>query len=147
MKEKTKWVLCLLFLIILMTNGYYQNSKIKYKKLQEPDIYIDNTTGLVWQNQIYKDKKRNKKLNWKEAQSYCESLQIKDLIDWSLPSLSELESSYKIKRYFKDDPGLFFWTSSNVLNDNNRAYSIDFNGGIVWKTRKDKICYVRCVHH
>ena len=130
-----------------MTNGYYQNSKIKYKKLQEPDIYIDNTTGLVWQNQIYKDKKRNKKLNWKEAQSYCESLQIKDLIDWSLPSLSKLESSYKIKRYFKDDPGLFFWTSSNVLNDNNRAYSIDFNGGIVWKTRKDKICYVRCVHH
>ncbi len=106
MKEKTKWVLFLLFLIILMTNGYYQNSKIKYKKSQEPDIYLDNTTGLVWQNQIYRDQEQNKrltdsndikKLNWKEAQSYCESLQIKDLSDWSLPSLNELESAYKIK--------------------------------------------------
>ena len=38
MKEKTKWLIGLILLTIVVGNGYYQNKKIKESKLLDANI-------------------------------------------------------------------------------------------------------------
>lgn len=47
----------------------------------------DKATGLIWQQQD-----SGRKLNWKQALSYCENLTAGGRNDWRLPNIKELQS-------------------------------------------------------
>lgn len=107
---------------------------------------IDHRSGLVWQQVETLDKA------WDEAVRYCEDLTLAGVSDWRLPNLRELRSINDEGRvrpsldtsYF---PGVaaIFWTSSTLVNQTARAWTVDFNFGIAsYNTKTDRL-RLRCV--
>lgn len=53
-----------------------------------------------------------------------------DFDDWYIPSLEEGKILRTNKEYLKNIKNHFYWTSSEMRNDANYAYIIDFSGNI-----------------
>ncbi len=123
------------------------------------DVILDNTTGLRWQDN---EDAEFKELNWKGAIEYCESLSICGKNDWRLPNIHELQS---IVDRTHDHPTIapefthvnsallsqYYWSSTGLTSDENRAWSIGFGGGVSGSSSKIKMGgsdsehLVRCV--
>ena len=123
------------------------------------DVILDNTTGLRWQDNADAGEK---KLSWKAAIEYCESLSLCGKDDWRLPNINELKSLVERTR---SDPAIAsefahvgsaflsreYWSSTGLTSDENRAWSIGFIHGMsntYSKVQRDGAYiehFVRCV--
>ncbi len=123
------------------------------------DVILDNTTGLRWQDNVDAEEK---KLSWKAAIAYCESLSLCSRDDWRLPNINELKSlvdrtrnNPAIASEFTHVGSAFlsreYWSSTGLTSDENRAWSIGFIHGMSNTSSKIPISgddiehFVRCV--
>ena len=110
-----------------------ETQKIDLKKeneIKKRDIFLDITTGLMWQN--------TKILNsstFKNSQKYCLELNLMAYNDWYLPNLNELKTitnnknDKNINKAFKNINNLknkIFWANTTNTNDSG-AWTIDFS--------------------
>ncbi len=141
-------------------NGTHQTgAKRSYTK--QGEVVIDNTTGLMWQNEPYSSQEQEaekantehgKVLKWGNAFKYCEALELEGYSDWRLPSLKELKSLVDYSRtnpsiddnVFKVMPN-YYWSSTLDASDDAYAWVVYFNDGYDTYGPKDSSYYVRCV--
>lgn len=142
---------------IRCVRGEEQNSSGNF--VANADVILDNTTGLRWQDN---EDAKFKELTWKAAIDYCESLSLCSHDDWRLPSINELQS---IVDRTRDHPAIalefthvnsalfsqYYWSSTGLTSDENRAWSVGFAGGVSGSSSKiktggsDTELLVRCV--
>ena len=114
------------------------------------EIVMDDTTGLIWQDNI--DAKTIKKSR-KDAKQYCRSLVLAGYDDWYLPRIKQLKSIVDNKKRnpairdgFKNIKAYHYWSSSPNLSANLiNVFNIDFKNGQTYKTNRKGKCNVRCV--
>lgn len=144
---------------------FYKEALEKYNVAEEKDneskqVFIDNTTGLMWQNSActneeevaYLSLKNNGKvMNWDSAKKYCENLNFAGFSDWRLPDIDTLktiidtQNEPKIKKNLKN-AGKTYWSSStSSVKNSNLAMYVDFKFGDDDPGTKDLSHYVRCV--
>ena len=87
-------------------------------------------TGRVWQSGTAPGN-----MNWGDALTYCEALNLDGSQSWRLPNAKELlalvdptQPSPTISPVFASRPATTFWSSSPLPNQ-NPAYNVDFNRG------------------
>lgn len=86
-------------------------------KGSEEGVFIDDRTGLMWQD--------NEEINegyysWYNAKEYCKDLELNGYTDWHLPSADEMGYEHKKRFTFKypnKDGYYIFWTSTADGND------------------------------
>lgn len=79
---------------------------------------IDKFSGLVWQQDTGNN---GQPMMWKEALTYCESLNLAGYTDWRLPNIKELTSILDLTKidpainteYFPYTRSTFYWSSTN----------------------------------
>lgn len=109
---------------------------------------IDSFNGVIWHDLKAIDRKA--KYSFKEAQNFCESLELGDR-SWRLPTLDEL---YSIVDYSTHRPTLdtavfgqmmhrYYW-SDDEFND-KQSYVVGFKLGSVATSDRKNRSYVRCV--
>ena len=88
----------LLALEIIIDSGISQEKMdyIKYKILKEKEegIYIDRSTGLIWQDSNIKS------MPWDEANKYCDNLILNTHDDWYFPNIEKLEQLSKSMKVY-----------------------------------------------
>jgi len=98
----------------------------------------DHSTGLIWQSDT-----PSEKMNWEQALSYCENLDLEGYTDWRLPTIKEFRSLVNYENCSLD-PSVF-WTSTPDSNSLGFAWCAGYSNGL------DKTCdmkqtnYVRAV--
>ena len=116
--------------------------------LQDFAAAIDNTTGLMWQR-----RGSPTELNWEDAVSYCQDLQISTTSDWRLPTILELQS---IVDYGSSSPAIAeptfqltatrYWSSTTRSTNANSAWFVNFSPfGSMGTQSKAVTSNVRCV--
>jgi len=129
-----------------------KNDLKKEKEIKKRDIFLDVSTGLMWQN--------TKNLNlstFKNSQKYCSKLNLMAYNDWYLPNLSELktiinnENNTNIKKAFKNITDLenkVFWANTTNHNDLG-AWTVDFSNIYIEHISKSTNVnhYTRCVRN
>lgn len=107
----------------------------------------DQRTSLVWQQPEITDR------TWEEAIRYCEDLVLAGAGDWRLPSLREIRSINDESRVrpsiettlFPGTTAAPFWSSTTLVNQTARAWTVDFTFGIAsYNTKTDRL-RLRCV--
>jgi hypothetical protein len=107
----------------------------------------DHRSGLVWQQAETPDR------SWEEAIRSCEDLTLAGLGDWRLPSLREIRAINDESRVRPSiDTALFpgtssapFWSSTTLVNQTARAWTVDFTFGIASYNSKTDRLRLRCV--
>ena len=138
-----------------------ENRKLLQKSKADDDVWIDEESGLMWQDEVYsqreidnyvkhykKGKNIGKTGSWYHAKEYCQSLTLNDFSDWRLPSIDELDgvkdkrSNFKSEKQFRG-----VWSSSSKGNKIFIYSFIDYDKDDKVKWIKDKsiIELVRCV--
>ena len=115
------------------------------------DIFIvtDHNTGLEWQDNFHVADE-DSKLNWSDAMDYCNTLELADG-GWRLPSKNELMSIVKddsnphISEVFQNTAFSDYWSATKNVDNNNRAWVVDFYFGNVDGNYNSLNAYVRCV--
>jgi hypothetical protein len=112
------------------------------------DIIIDKRTGLIWQDNAAAKSIRK---SWKEAVEYCSNLSLDGYTDWRLPSYDELlsiidydRSDPSIVSSFKNAAPLYYWSSSQSVDDPGKAWHVSFRLGYTDRYDKSSEYYVRC---
>ena len=109
----------------------------------------DNLTGLSWQKNISNDT-----LNWEEALKYADTFAIGGFTDWRLPNIKELQSVNDESlvnpsvntAYFPNIGKKYYWSSTTLPNQTNKAWYLDTHFGITTyqlKIRKLNVILVR----
>ncbi|MDM8523686.1 DUF1566 domain-containing protein [Desulfococcaceae bacterium HSG8] len=128
-----------------------QNQSSGHFIINDNDTVTDTNTGLMWQRQ-----KSDSGMNWKDAITYCEDIDLGGYNDWRLPTIKELES---ILNYDKFSPSIdeeyfpgtvsAYWSSTNAFLSEEIAWRVDFGqGGIVspyYSSFKSGKNYIRAV--
>lgn len=108
----------------------------------------DSDTGLMWQKG-----EADSTMNWENALIYAEGLDLAGYNDWRLPNIKEIESindesmtgpSIDIK-YFPGAVSASYWSSTSMFNDIAKAWTNNFQFGIVSYSDKTTQLSVRCV--
>jgi len=94
------------------------------------DTWTDPDTNLMWElktqyNMMYE-------YNWKEANNYCESLELDGYDDWWLPSTSQLRTISNIKLYGEYSDDWEDWFLENEQYKNNGYFikkELEYNMG------------------
>lgn len=123
-------------------------------------IFIDKSTGLMWQDATYTKaeikvmapysdaqiKAHYKVQEWAEAKTYCSDLDYAGFTNWYLPTKSDLRGLYKSKDKLQNIPikGYkgYYWSSSK---EGRPLMVILKAGGYVAKEDSYFKHYVRCV--
>ena len=107
--------------------------------------------NLMWQDN---SEAKSTKLNWKDANAYCQDLDLAGHSDWKLPSIKELQSivdvsrcNPAIKKEFKNIDLIFVLSSSQYAFDIKYAWIVYFGNGATAIANKTNEYYVRCVRH
>jgi len=122
--------------IFKVNNIYTENRVISY-------IFYSDT--ILLGNIEVANTRKDKKLNWQNAQNYCKALTYNRKSDWRIPNKEELQKIYKNRsqlRYFENS---YYWSSTTNSNDSYDACVVYFNGGYSGYSTKDDNYYVRCV--
>ncbi len=112
----------------------------------------DDKTGLIWQDNI---EVAENNLNYDEAKTYCQDLEVDGFTDWRLPTLRE---AYTIVDLTRNRPALKngfeirddgrYWTSTLfVKNPEKAAWYISMSYGEAEAYSKSRIYHVRCVRN
>lgn len=154
-----KVFLCIAFLLTMLS-GYelvinktlYEKDLLKTKvsyfnRDDAKEIVINGKTGVMWQDDI---NTKNKTKSWLDAKKYCKNLTFAGYNDWSLPRTRDLETLIDI-RYkpaiddnFKNIVPKQYWTSTEYVKYENKAWMIHFEVGMSANISKTKQLYVRC---
>jgi len=110
----------------------------------DEQVVYDVVTGLLWQRSSVDNK------YWKQALSYCESLDYGGYNDWRLPNIKELMSLLNYGRYnpSSDFPGymyIYFWSSSSTYESSANAWRIYQDGDVSYAGKSSTPQQVRCV--
>jgi len=107
----------------------------------------DSDTGLMWQ------KTNNESLEWENAISYCESLNLEGYNDWRMPNIKELISIINNKYFLNANREFFqafnqdllYWssTSYSAFEDNSWVVNQRGNTNNELKTNKNFVLAVR----
>ncbi len=118
-----------------------------YEKING-SIVIDEAHGLYWQDDFSSEKSSE---DYDDAVAYCESLDLKGLTHWRLPTFRELFSITDYARVPTIAPAFTFmndgtyWTSTPFAANKSRAWTIDFRTGETYYSYKTTNHAVRCV--
>ncbi|MDX9805221.1 MAG: DUF1566 domain-containing protein [bacterium] len=106
-------------------------------------IVTDSVTKLIWVNETVSGK------TWKEAMTYCETLNYAGFTNWRLPNENELKSLINRAKSSpaSDFPGdsYVLWSSTTQVEKIYSTYSINFSQGVSDVNGKTQISYTRCV--
>lgn len=109
----------------------------------------DNRTGLLWH-----DTDADSLMSWEDALQFALTAEIAGFTDWRLPNVKELQSIHDETavrpaidaRYFPSARAALYWTSTTLINrEGDRAWTVDFNLGIVSYNPKVERLRVRLV--
>jgi len=108
----------------------------------------DNFTGLTWHIG-----ENLSPMTWEQALNYCETKSSAGFEDWRLPNIKELRSinadglfKPSVDRTcFSNITASRYWSSTTEINNQDRAWFVDFNYGLVSYEIKSNPCYVCCV--
>ncbi|MET1256179.1 putative Ig domain-containing protein, partial [Aliikangiella maris] len=127
----------------------------RYTRDNTTEIVTDNITDLKWQDSL---DNQTLLLNWTDAFSYCESLNLLGVSGWRLPT--NLELSYlinfsstlkngdaKISSVFINAIADDYWTSdTDNISGKDYGLFLDFNTGIMHQSVASFNKAVRCVN-
>ncbi len=126
-----------------------KKSAVKKKSLLVQKLYVDVSTGLMWQNS--NDTKSVSK-NWDDSKSYCAKLKLNKFNDWRLPDFNELLSIVEYENYncavksgFKKVEPKLYWSASNNSANTSKAWCVHFKDGTTKYGNKSSLHYIRCV--
>jgi len=127
------------------------------------DVWIDEDTNLMWQNEEYSQKeidnykkyfKKAKAVaktgDWYHAKSYCSNLKLNGFSNWKLPTIEELEGVRNKRKNFKqpNDTMRNLWASTSA-GSKKLVYSFvgyDKGKDIKQKSYPDAVTnFIRCV--
>jgi len=138
-------------------------TKAKAKKSVLKDVWVDKSTRLMWQDEVYsqreidnytkyhkKGKSFGKTGSWYHAKEYCQNLKLAGLNDWRMPTINELDgikdkrNNFKSKKQFRG-----VWSSSSNSNKKFIYSFVDYDKGdkVKWSKEKSIIEFVRCVRN
>lgn len=109
----------------------------------EKDVFIDSSTGLMWQ-----DDKAAKTVirTWSNAKQYCQSLTLGGWNDWYLPNIDQLNGLYKKRNKLKNFEFSSYSSGTSAPPDPSLyAWLKDFGDGLQFSNYKSQDRYVRCV--
>ena len=107
----------------------------------------DNNTGLMWEKHgVIRD-------NWNAAKNHCSSSSVGTHNNWRLPTVDELADIVDYSRYpppainqiFTGTNLPIYWTSTDYISDNSKAWYVNFSDGGVNYGDATTDHYVRCV--
>lgn len=132
-------------ILVIACFSFMNASFIQHKE----GIIKDTKSGFLWQDT--KDAK-TKKMNFKEAVSYCKNLDISSEKNWELPGFIELFSIVNTKRYnpslpkeFKNYAAADYWSTKVFSHGvSNEAFVVEFKAGAFNRKQMDEKFYVRC---
>ncbi|MCP4701023.1 MAG: DUF1566 domain-containing protein [Gammaproteobacteria bacterium] len=111
---------------------------------------IDITTNRIWEiNDIWG------RVNWQDAKTECDKLELAGTADWRLPRIEELSGIVDYEEYQPAiDQNIFsdiktfrsYWSASPVVDDDTQAWLVNFHMGEVVMEGTDDTALVRCVH-
>lgn len=119
------------------------------------DIVKDSFSKLEWQDDV-----TSSIMEWENAITYCEALNLGGYNDWRLPNINELKSIVdrsKIAPAIVDGfenicsihDNVFYnsyWSSTTYEGYKGSAWAVDFGYGFVYHNgSKNSANYVRCV--
>lgn len=136
--------------MVLSAGHEERTGDIGQQRLQKHDsIIVDTRSSLIWQDDIAA---KNTKMVWKEAVKYCENLSLEGYDDWRLPSYDELlsivdydRSDPSIMSSFENTVPLYYWSSSQSVDDPDKAWHVSFRLGYTDRYNKSFEYYVRCI--
>lgn len=113
------------------------------------NVVMDNTTNMMWQDD---SAARTLKMNWSQANMYCEYLTLGRYSDWRLPGVVELHSIVDNKKSNKATSTVFrnliarnYWLSTKYFPDSENAWTINLYHGNSYGSFKSSKYYVTCV--
>jgi len=127
---------------------------IVYGIVTSPSItVIDNKTKLEWQNQPINKTATSR---WITAISYCEDLSLNNKNDWRLPNINELQSlidstkgspviASTLEETTNSNLSTGYWMITTYPKENDKAYILNFDEGLMESRSKDNTYYFRCV--
>lgn len=113
----------------------------------------DSCTHFVWQ------KESGDSMTWADANSYCSNLTLANQSDWRLPSISELnsiieynkapalDSTFIYKANEATPDRSFNWSSTSYLQNDSRAWVVEFYTGDTGTLNKGELLFPRCVRN
>lgn len=113
--------------------------------VDQTTFFKDHVTGLTWAVSSTAE------LTLEEAVGYCDALGVGPL-EYRVPSRIELvtllEPSLNPPHHsvMTDTKPASYWTASDVANDSNRQWAVNFSTGEVTKKPNTEKAYVRCVY-
>ncbi|MHA1868747.1 MAG: Lcl C-terminal domain-containing protein [Candidatus Heimdallarchaeaceae archaeon] len=141
-------------------DGYYKKGRTINKDNRFTDngdgTITDNGTGLMWIKDPVTSPGApfNTGMTWTDAVTNCESLNFAGHTDWRLPNIKELMSIVDYgnattpsidENYFACTTG-FYWSSTTLAVDSDKAWNIHFDYGVVYHIAKTtNYLYVRPV--
>lgn len=134
---------------IVLLIGFVISANADYVQ-KSPNIILDTKTNFLWQDT--KDVSSVKR-NFKEASSYCKSLEIDGVKGWELPNMKKLFTIVDTKKYnptidksFKYIAPDTHWTSRLfATGGTSDAYTISFQTGSFFRRNMEDKYYLRCV--
>ena len=124
--------------------GIYPNLSRLYNS-----IVLDNSTGLMWQDDIYA---RQGIKNWTDAKSYCANFTLGGYSDWRLPTPKELlyivdNSKYRpaIQSGFINIIEDYYWSDTPYIGNPTNVWVVNFYNGFATNKPKNIGYYVRCI--
>ena len=113
----------------------------------------DNCTNLVWQ------KESGDSTTWANANAYCSDRILASQSDWRLPNIRELNSiieydkvpaldSAFVYKFREDIPDRSFnWSSTSYIENDSRAWVVEFYTGDTGHLNKGELLFPRCVRN
>lgn len=143
----SKWLLAIALLISMVGFDAMAAEKpgaYKISGSEGKEIVADQGSGLTWQKAV------EKKLNWKQADELCSSLDLGGKKDWRLPTRKELMTIVKYRLNnpasdFPEMPAVYFWSASTSSESEGFAWGINFRNGSLNNYDKASTQHTRCV--
>lgn len=133
------------------TAKFYKEALEKYTLAEKRDVWLDKSTGLIWQN----FEKTPKQVTYYEARDYCSDLTLAGHSDWRLPDTNELDSlatlgfynhaiygsnPYDPESFQKDLNEADAWYKANKYKQINGSFddpALKSRGGYYWSSSEN----------
>lgn len=113
-------------------------------------IVKDDKTKLLWEDTEHT---KETKVNYSQALTYCSELELGEVKNWRIPTLTELLSIVDYKRYkpailkeFSNiDNDTLYWTSTSYVRSDDEFWGVSFKDGSTSNASANYDRYIRCV--